>query len=77
MGAPSLMGNEDAVVGRLLRCGLLRAAWDCLDILAVLKGGVSYDVGGRVLSQSVSVGSCCWRPWGTAHFTGEPGVSRP
>jgi hypothetical protein len=24
-----------------------------------------------------SVGSCCWRHYCTAHFTGEPGVSRP
>ena len=24
-----------------------------------------------------SEGSCCWRPWCAAHFTGDPGESRP
>ena len=28
-------------------------------------------------SRVASVGSCCWRHGCTAHFTGEPGVSRP
>lgn len=30
-----------------------------------------------MISQSVSVGFCCWRPWCSAHFTGATGVSRP
>jgi len=46
------------------------------DILPALKGGDSYGAQ-AAFAWFASVGSCCWRHYRAAHFTGEPGVSRP
>jgi len=50
-------------------------AW-YIDILPALKGEDSYGAQ-AAFAWFASVGSCCWRHYRAAHFTGEPGVSRP